>query len=70
MPTITRTIRDQHGHPVAGAEVVLRDVGGVLIDSLTTDAAGEWETTIDPGTYSMVVSKGNAVLSRQLVVCP
>ncbi len=70
MRTVTDTVLDQSGRPLPGASVTVRTLEGELVESLTTDEAGEWSADFDPGTYVMVISKGNSVITRPLEVCP
>jgi hypothetical protein len=65
---------DQFGRPVASALVTIRDEDGALVslgeaNPMVTDSTGYWETTLDPGTYTLVISKGDDSITRTLVVC-
>lgn len=63
-------MRDQRGRKVAGATVTIRDTDGVLIHTLTSDSLGAWATTLAAGDYVIVYSKGDAVITHKLHVCP
>lgn len=52
------TVKDEKGHPVAGATVKVRHVVRLETLTATTDAAGVYVLEpLDPGTYSLFVSK-------------
>lgn len=66
---ITGTVTDEHGRPIAGAAVELRDDDGALTDSDTTDSDGAWEMEGDVGTYALLVRSGARSVSRTQVIC-
>jgi hypothetical protein len=68
------TVTDQYGQPIAAAQVAIRDEDGALVDlaegnPLITDATGLWSAVMLPGTYTLVISKGDDFISRTLEVC-
>lgn len=74
MGTISNTVIDQHGRPVAAAQVWIRDDEGALADTgganpVITDAEGDWSAYLEPGTYSLVIMKGDDFISRGQTVC-
>lgn len=70
MATVSRSVADHNGHPVAGATVSIFDPDGVLVDEVTTNAAGVWSAELDAGTYFLVITKGDALMTREIFVCP
>jgi hypothetical protein len=72
---VSNTVVDQHGQPVASALVTIRDASGALVtipgesNPVVTDSVGYWEALLDPGTYSLVISKGDDYISRTESVC-
>ncbi len=68
------TVVDQYGRPIAAALVTVRDEDGALVDlaegnPLITDATGNWSAFMMPGTYTLVISKGDDSITRTLTVC-
>src|ERR1041384_5138825 len=55
--TITGTVRDNHGNPLAGALVTLVREGAKVVKHTTTDRAGNFIAKVIPGRYGI---KANA----------
>ena len=74
METISDTIIDQYGRPVAGATVTIRNAVGGLVsltagNPLVTDSTGRWTCELDGGSYSLVATKAGVSVSRSFTVC-
>lgn len=72
MPLLQDTVIDQHGRPVVGALVTVRDdqgalvelrdgAGALLANPLTTDSLGAYAATVPAGSYVLTYRKGDAV---------
>ncbi len=75
MCIFTDTILDQHGLPVAGATVTIRDDDDELVDLATgnpviSDSRGSWSADLPEGDYTLEIRKGDAVVTREINVCP
>lgn len=75
MILITKTVLDQYGRPVAGAQVTIRNGLGALVaipsgNPRQTDGSGTWTALLEVGTYALIIAKGEASLSQTLTVSP
>ena len=75
MILITKTVLDQNGRPVSAAQVTIRDGVGALVaipggNPRQTDGSGTWSAPLEVGIYALVITKGDASLSRTLIVSP
>ncbi len=75
MRTLTNTVFDQRGFPVAGAQVSIRDNANALVDlnggnPVITNSWGAWSAQLEAGEYTIEIRKGSALLTRPVTVCP
>lgn len=67
-------VYDQHGRPVPAALVRILDSLAALVtyigaNPIATDSRGYWQADLEPGTYTLIISKGTASITRELIVC-
>lgn len=72
--SVTRTLRDANGRPIAGATVSIYLQTGALAtlsggNPKTTDSAGQWTAALATDSYIMLIQKGADFTSRPLDIC-
>lgn len=76
MALIQRYLKDQHGRPIAGAVITIRDAttGALAVPTdgaanpATTDSLGLWAMTLANGDYVYVAKKGDDFIAGALAV--
>jgi hypothetical protein len=69
MGLISNTVRNQQGRVIVGASVTVYDEDGVVVDTATTDADGEYEVDLDMGAYRAVIKSGEDFDTVTVIVC-
>ena len=65
--TLTGQVVDPQRQVVPGASVTVRSLDGTVVDQFVTGAAGEFQFTLAPGAYELVIDLSGFASERRAV---